>query len=277
MLRWPSAAHLKDTKFTLLVDSEATYAFIEEMLAAATAPYRSKRIHIGMDEAGDMGTGAYRERHGCVERTTLMARHLERVNEIVKKLGLVPMMWSDMHIVNMTRQPLLQGYYPMDVETVPEDILESAPEEIGLVFWDYCHEQEEVYDRQLSLHQQFAAETIFAGGIWTWTGPSADYQKTVDTTIPALAQCRKHGIKQVFATTWGDDGGDTNLADRAVWTAAFCRTGLYGTVRARRGGKTVQAERGGRGAGFSRSGAVQQHSRNEIHVPERQSLQDDPL
>ncbi len=211
VLRWPSAAEVKDTTFTLLVDSDATYSFIEDMLVAASAPYRSKRIHIGMDEAGDMGSGAYRERFGNVDRRTLMARHLKRVNDIVKKLGLVPMMWSDMHITNISRQPLLRGYYPMDIDKVPDEILASAPEEIALVYWDYYHDLEEVYDKQIELHKQFAAETIFAGGIWTWTGPSADYQKTIETTVPALAQCRKHGIKQVFATTWGDDGGDTNL------------------------------------------------------------------
>jgi RNAse (barnase) inhibitor barstar len=211
VLRWPSAAEVKDTDFTLLVDSEPTYTLIEDMLVAASAPYRSKRIHIGMDEAGDMGTGAYRERFGNVERKVLMARHLERVNAIVKKLGLVPMMWSDMHITNITRQPLLRGYYPMDVDEVPDDIVASVPVDVALVYWDYYHDSEEVYDKQIQLHKQFPAETIFAGGIWTWTGPSADYQKTIATTVPALAQCREHGIKQVFATAWGDDGGETNL------------------------------------------------------------------
>jgi hypothetical protein len=134
----------------------------------------------------------------------------------------------------------------MDVEAVPEDVLESAPEEIGLVFWDYYHEREEVYDRQLSLHQQFAAETIFAGGIWTWTGPSADYQKTLDTTIPALTQCRKHGIQQVFATTWGDDGGDTNLLTVLYGLQLFAEldyTGQYEPAEvARRFKQSVGAE-----------------------------------
>lgn len=210
-LRWPAAKPIKDTTFTLLVDNEATYAFIEEMLRAATAPYRSRRIHIGMDEAGDMGNGAYRALNGYVERKTLMARHLERVNQIVAKLNLEAMMWSDMHIINTSGQPLLEGYYPMDISRIPEDIRQSAPKHISLVYWDYYHTEEEVYDHQLGLHEQFEAETIFAGGIWTWTGPSADYQKTIETTVPALSQCRKHGIQKVFATAWGDDGGETNL------------------------------------------------------------------
>jgi len=211
VLRWPSATYLMDTRKTLLVDNDDTYVFVEEMLRAACAPYRSKRIHIGMDEASDMGTGAYQRIFGHVDQGTLMARHLKRVHEIINKLGLKAMMWSDMHFINMTNQPLLGGYYTMDMDTVPQDILTSAPENIDLVYWDYYHDREDVYEKQLKLHSQFAAETIFAGGIWTWTGPSADYKKTLETTIPALTQCRKQGIKQVFATTWGDDGGETNL------------------------------------------------------------------
>ena len=211
VLRWPAAAHLKDTDRTLLVDSDDTYTFIEAMLKAASAPYRSNRIHIGMDEASDMGTGAYQRRFGLVERPVLMARHLKRVNQIVRNLGLRAMMWSDMHIVNMTKQPLLAGYYPTDLETISAQILDSAPDDVDLVYWDYYHEDEAVYDRQLSLHKQFKAETIFAGGVWTWSGPAADYRKTIATTVPALAQCKKHGIRHVFATIWGDDGGETNL------------------------------------------------------------------
>jgi hexosaminidase len=204
-LHWPAAEPLRDTEVTLLVGSDETYQFIEEMILAASKPYRTKRIHIGMDEAWDLGIGKYREKNGYHERFEIMAEHLKRVNDILKKHDMIPMMWSDMHFYNAS-----------DVYLNPncqftQEIIDSAPENISLVYWDYFSDQEDFYDGMLKLHELFAAETIFAGGIWTWTGAAIDYRKTLAATIPALSQCKKHGVKQVFATAWGDNGAESNL------------------------------------------------------------------
>ena len=45
---------------------------LEELIAAAAAPYRSKRIHIGMDEAHGIGLGAHRRRHGYEDPHTII-------------------------------------------------------------------------------------------------------------------------------------------------------------------------------------------------------------
>lgn len=50
VLQWQQYAHLRDNTEVLLSESEATYEFIEKMIQAASRPFRSKRIHIGMDE-----------------------------------------------------------------------------------------------------------------------------------------------------------------------------------------------------------------------------------
>lgn len=50
VLQWQQYAHLRDNTEVLLSESEATYDFIEKMIQAASRPFRSKRIHIGMDE-----------------------------------------------------------------------------------------------------------------------------------------------------------------------------------------------------------------------------------
>ena len=48
----------------------------EEMLIACTAPLRSKRIHIGMDEAHRLGRGRYRDKHGERNRADILLEHL---------------------------------------------------------------------------------------------------------------------------------------------------------------------------------------------------------
>jgi len=88
MLHWPVFGSVCDTHDILLVDENKTYKLLEQMIAAASAPYRSKRIHIGMDEAHNLGLGNYLDRHGFRPRFQIMNDHLRRVVAITNRLGL---------------------------------------------------------------------------------------------------------------------------------------------------------------------------------------------
>ena len=50
-----------------------------------------------MDEAWDIGLGKYLADNGYRRRFDILSEHLKRVVEITKKLGLSPMIWSDMY------------------------------------------------------------------------------------------------------------------------------------------------------------------------------------
>src|SRR5687768_17416729 len=64
-LKWSTGGRdLVDTKGVLLVGSDATYQLIEKMITAISVPLRSKRIHIGMDEAMGVGRGRYLDLYG---------------------------------------------------------------------------------------------------------------------------------------------------------------------------------------------------------------------
>jgi hexosaminidase len=225
-LQWPALDHLRDGERVLMVGEEETYAFIEEMITAAAAPYRSNRIHIGMDEAWELGLERYLNKKGYRPCGELMKEHLERVDAILKKHDLHAMMWSDMHF---TAASPTRELYDVNGRFTPE-ILAGAPENIDLVYWDYYNENQEHYEKLLQMHSQFSAKTVFAGGIWTWTGPAADYRKTVEATLPALKACKKCGIKEVIATAWGDDGAEANLQTILYGMqlyAEFSYTGRY--------------------------------------------------
>lgn len=56
ILQWPQYAHLRDNSEVLLAEYEPTYEFLDKVISAATAPFRSKRIHLGMDEVKSFGT-----------------------------------------------------------------------------------------------------------------------------------------------------------------------------------------------------------------------------
>lgn len=225
VLHWPAMAHMKDTEEVVLVDDPQSLAFIRAMLKNATAPYRSNRIHIGMDEAHFLGKGNYLLRHGYTEPFRLMQTHLKQVGQIVRELNLNAMMWSDMYF----RLSSPTGAY-YDAPGIDPQIVADAPPDVGLVYWDYYHADEATYDRMLTMHQKFPAPTAFAGGIWTWTGPAPHYSKTIETCIPGLRQAKAHQIPLVMAAAWGDNGAECNLLTTLYGLtvyAEFCYTGEY--------------------------------------------------
>lgn len=205
-LHWPAMAHMKDTEEVLLVEDEAALEFIRCMIRNASEPYRTKRIHIGMDEAHFLGLGGYLRRHGYTDPFTIMERHLKNVGAIVREMGLDAMMWSDMYF--RLASPT-GGYY--DAPFIPQEVIDKAPADIDLVYWDYYQMDENVYERMFSMHNQFKAKTAFACGLWTWTGPAPHYRRLEDTIIPGLRKAKEHKIPLTFATGWGDNGAECNL------------------------------------------------------------------
>ncbi|MEH7119198.1 beta-N-acetylhexosaminidase [Neobacillus vireti] len=206
-LKWNYASDMKDTDDILLVDEPKTYEFLESCLKAASEPFRTKRIHIGMDETFQLGLGKYLEKHGFEHHIDLMNRHLQKVVSITDKLGLKPMIWSDMYF------PLFaeNSPYKDDNGNIREDILKGIPD-VELVYWNYYRKEQEVYERDFQNHKLLGSTPIFAGGAWTWNGLAPNYGKAIATTKAALSACKQEGISEIFVTLWGDNGAETPFA-----------------------------------------------------------------
>ena len=202
-LRWRYYRPIKDYPECLLVGKKETYDFIRDLLISASRPLRTKRIHIGMDEAGHLGLGHYLEENGYRPKIEIMKEHLAKVMEIVRELGLEPMMWGDMFFRALSPT----GAYRVEGMTkLPEGAKGAVPEGMGCVYWDYYSLKHEHYETRMDLHQQLTENVIFAGGIWTWIGFSLAWNKTLITTEAALDTCKKLGVREVFMTVWGDNG-----------------------------------------------------------------------
>lgn len=204
VMRWPAYYHVRENEAVIEPDREESYVILEQMIRAACAPYRSKKIHLGMDEAYGLGLGAHLWRHGYENPHNIMGRHLKRVLDITEKLGLEPMMWSDMYF------QLDGGHYHNDFDP-SQHAIDAVDPRATLIYWDYYQSREEMYADTLRKHALFPAKTVFAGGMWTWIGPAPSYPTTIPNTIAALTACKKAGVPLVFATCWGDDGQECNL------------------------------------------------------------------
>ena len=96
-LIWAEAANIKDTSSVLLAREESTFEFLDQLIKTVSSCFRSKRIHIGMDESEDMGRGKFMTKHGYVPPFEIFNEYMTRLVEITNKYHLSPMMWSDMY------------------------------------------------------------------------------------------------------------------------------------------------------------------------------------
>ncbi len=73
----------------LLAREEQTFEFLDELISTASSAFRSNRIHIGMDEAWDMGRGAFLTKHGYVAPIDIFTEFMERLTKITDSTDFV--------------------------------------------------------------------------------------------------------------------------------------------------------------------------------------------
>ena len=201
IFRWGSFK--QDTSSTLLVGDDRTYELIDRMFSSLSKIFKTRKIHIGMDEAMDLGLGKYLEINGYDTQGNIMKKHLERVTEIAQKYGYEPLMWSDMFFRGWNG-----GAYYAEKCAIPGDYVDALPKSVTPVYWDYYMSEEKRYDDMLANHEQLSDEVWFAGGVWTWIGFCPSNKYTLKTMLPALRVCKKRKVKNILFTLWGDNGAE---------------------------------------------------------------------
>ncbi|GAA5981363.1 hypothetical protein JCM11641_005295 [Rhodosporidiobolus odoratus] len=183
------------------------------MIYAISGPLRSKRIHIGMDEAHGVSEGRYRQLFGYKEGTQVFVEHLRRVSKMCTKAGLEPMIWSDMLFCLPAKNNALSGYYDPN-SVVTEELANSIPDEVGTVFWDYYHTDSRPYTAKIAQHWQLAGKAPFmASGVWTWSRFWTALPFTFATVRASMKASKdaNAGVKHVMTTIWGDEGNEHDL------------------------------------------------------------------
>lgn len=206
-LRWPVMRKYRDTEDILLAEDEETYKLIDAMLAAVSRMYRTRKVHVGMDEAFYLGYGNYRKKHGEISQAVLIRRHLDRVMELCAKHGLEPMIWSDMFFAAAG-----EGDYdriPPEYEWKEE---EKPDRRVTLVYWDYEGNDKQRYAKMIALHKKLGDQICFAGGSWIWNGLAPCYAKSESALTAAFEGLREAGATDTFLTLWLDNGAETPMA-----------------------------------------------------------------
>ena len=214
-IRWKYMAPLRDTADNLMVGQIETVALVEAMISHFSKTFRSRRIHLGMDEAISLGTGRYLRYSGYRNHREIIMEHLEITSSLCRKYGLEPMIWDDMLFRDQT--PLMNYYGDSDPITLEQKA--RFPDNLSFVYWDYYHDTREEYERQLK--RRGCVNTIFAGGVWKWGGWVPNFTKSFHDAVLSVEACCTHNVQEILVTLWGDDGDETPLATVLPGLALF--------------------------------------------------------
>jgi hexosaminidase len=204
VLQWPTFHKLRDTDGILMASEDSSLAFIEKMIDNSSKAFKSKRIHLGMDEAIGIGSGFYRDRYGAKEPFEILSNHLKKVSALCEKKGLKPMIWSDMYFRLGSKTG---DYYDLESK-IPKDVIKEIPKNIQMVYWDYYNTDVNFYRKFIQAHRKMNRDCIMATGIWTWSRFWAASSFTFKALGASMAACRQEKVEEVFATLWRDDGSE---------------------------------------------------------------------
>ncbi len=203
IFEWKPYRKLRDWDDILNLAEDETYELLDQMAKSVSETFRSRRINIGMDEAYLLGRGHYIEKKGYRKSSEIMAEHLGKVMEILRKYGFRPMMWSDMFFRMCTPD---ESYYNPDC-TVTEEVKKAIPREMTLVYWDYYGTGRARYDYMMANHFKMTDRIAFAGGTSSWYGLVPLNRFSLNSARAALESARDCGMRELYVTMWGDDGG----------------------------------------------------------------------
>lgn len=221
ILQWPAYRPIAETTSVLRVDNAATEVLIGKMLDTLAGCFRSRRIHIGMDEA--WGLGSSRALREC-DPFALFSAHLAKVGAMCRERGLEPMIWSDMYF----RLGSATGDYYDREASIPAGI--KIPENVSLVYWDYYHTDPAFYREWIRRHRALGKEPLFAAGAWTWGRLWTHLPRAMSTIAAGMEAARSEGVKEVFLTLWGDDGTECEPGSMLAAVQFFAEQAYTGTA-----------------------------------------------
>lgn len=213
-LRYSANARLQDNPRVLNTCKDETYVFIERLITSATAPFRSKKIHIGLDEPWGVGRGNALDFDHIRTPAECFVNHIVKVSDICKKHGLYPMMWGD----------YLLGH--SGEKALPPQLLKKIPRSVRMIYWDYTAPHLEDYLKNIENYRNLGFTVGGAPSGHTFGRFFPDFEQAKANCTPFIDAMQKAQTDMMLLTFWGDDGNE--CMNRFTLPSA-----IYALVRAR--------------------------------------------
>jgi len=207
-LCWAEASHVRDTRWSILPGETKSLEFVGDMLKTCKSIFRSKNIHIGMDEAVWAGTGAYFKKHKgeAIDQTGLLFDHLQKVCNLCKEYGYSPIIWSDLFFVDPE-----SGVSYTKNSDIPENFKAHIPDNVRFMYWEYHGKDKDTYKSVLESHKKSGNPFAFAGSGWSYECFTPNTVYAFKTNIPALEACNETGCEMILNTLWGNGCCETSF------------------------------------------------------------------
>ena len=190
---WDAYLPIRENNRTLLPGEPLTYRFLRHVLAAATKPFRSKRMHIGMDECDHLGHGAHFKHHGLVDEGEILIKHLAKVVDICQELDIQPMVWDDRFFKALIKEK----------NGTPEQIQElmRLSNYVDMVYYGYSNKTVEWFETRFKRRMDGGMGKIFCNTIWSWLGFGPNWERTLGNAASVTA-ARNVNLRQVIVSIW---------------------------------------------------------------------------
>jgi len=213
--RWSCYNPIKDSSCTMNVEKEEVYPFITKMIKTCRENFTSKYIHIGMDEAADLGLSSFLNQNRLVDKKELLLNHTSKVVSICKENGFIPMMWCDMFFkVDSKAKP---DWYDLK-GNLDKEIKERIPD-VELIYWNYYDNDKDRYLNNMKTSLDTKKEVIFADGLVRWIGLAGNITPSIVKASMGLKCAIKSKIDNVFITTWEDASSISTYSSLSTFLA----------------------------------------------------------
>ena len=210
-------------KGVLMVDNDDTYALIEKMFSAASKFMKSRKIHIGLDDAYYVGRNRHLNQFGFQKFHEILFRHARRVQEIAKKYGYECEIWSE-EFVNRNLKDELTN---LSKEQIQEMIKGQLPSDITISHRDiFVNDADAIY-AGLAKNFKMSDNVSMTTAVMKGYGFTCDNDFTIKAVKSAVDAVKSLGVKKYNMQLLSDFGGEQSLfcALPSLYFASECLNG----------------------------------------------------
>lgn len=207
-LRWDLTNEIKDTNSVLNPKSELALDLIRKTIEFCAQNFTSSKIHIGLDEAIDLGRGTFLKQYGYQPQAEIFYEHLKFVYNTCMELGYQDVIiWSDMlFTVDGTGGELYDNSFNSELAHKLLNL-----EGLKFCYWNYWSKTEKEHLRLIDQHLNIvpAERLICAGGVNQWGQLTYLLDSNISYTS-LLAAMDMRNLNELLLTVWFDGAGFTN-------------------------------------------------------------------
>lgn len=192
-----------DDKEVLLEGDPRTLKLVEKIFAVLKECFDTDRIHIGMDEAFQMGRGKHLDLFGYEPMFNIISRHLEEIRKLCFKYGFTKIeMWSDMYLYNI----FPKGFLDKPKEEVRAFVEGKIPSDVTLSHWTYIKDNADGFRDELEKHLKITDNISYTGAAINWVGYAPDSAHAFRVLSNNLKISKELGAKKINIANWVGTG-----------------------------------------------------------------------